>query len=308
MTPPARNSPRPNVFVVGDAKCGTTTLYRMFELSGGVGTSRTRKELHYFSAPEILRRTQGPGDERIPPAIIRDEAAYLAEFAHLAPGGDPIVDVSPSYLQEPAAAARIHAFAPDARIVILLREPASKIFSQYVHLWSAGRETLPFPEAYAKSPERRAAGFSTMFDYKAGGFYAEAVARYLDLFGREQVMVLLFEEMFGAEDAARRRLEAFLGIEFAKGPPPRMNVSGKVTSPLWAALLNNRPLRDGLKRLLPVPLAWRTRLGEAVRGSVTAEKPELDAATAAAVRRRYAQDVARLEALIGRKTRWPAPE
>ncbi len=90
MTPPSAQ-PRPNIFVVGDAKCGTTTLYRMLELTEGVGTSRTRKELHFFSAPELTEKTAGPGDERIPRAIVHDEAAYLAEFAHLPPdlGGSP---------------------------------------------------------------------------------------------------------------------------------------------------------------------------------------------------------------------------
>ena len=52
-------------------------------------------------------------------------------------------------------------------------------------------------------------------------------------------MVLLFDEMFGDDPAGRRRLEAFLGVRFAEGPPPRMNVGGKVRSPVMAALLDN---------------------------------------------------------------------
>ena len=79
-------SPRPDLFVVGDAKCGTTSLHRLFELAPGVGTAHTRKELHYFSAPELVRAVRGPGDAAIPGAIVQDEAAYLAEFAHLDPG------------------------------------------------------------------------------------------------------------------------------------------------------------------------------------------------------------------------------
>ena len=297
-------TPRPNIFVVGDAKCGTTTLYRMLQLGRGVGTSRTRKELHYFSAPELVQKIAGPGDDRIPNDIVQDEAGYLAEFAHLPPDLAHVADVSPSYLQEPAAATRIHAFAPEARIVILLREPAAKIMSQYIHLWSEGRETLPFAAAFAASEERRAAGWSTMFDYEAGGRYADAVERYLERFGREQVMVALFEELVADDPALRGRLEAFLGIRFAEGPPPRMNVGGRVKSPLMAALLDNAGLRGGLKRLLPLGL--RTRVGQAVRGAVPVEKPVLDPATAAGLRARYAGDVARLEALIGRKTGWPA--
>ena len=174
MTDPG---PRPDLFVVGDAKCGTTSLHRLFELAPGVGTARTRKELHFFSAPELVQAVSGPGDAAIPAAIVQDEAAYLAEFAHLDPGLPAIADVSPSYLRIPAAAERLAAFAPEARILILVREPAAKVFSQYVHLWSEGRETLPFEEAFGLSEERRAQGFSDMFDYEGGGYYAEAVAR-----------------------------------------------------------------------------------------------------------------------------------
>ena len=296
--------PRPNIFVVGDAKCGTTTLYRMLQLSPGIGTSRTRKELHFFSEPELMRKLAGPGDARIRDDIVHDEAAYLAEFSHIPADVANIADVSPSYLQEPAAAARIHAFAPDARIVILLREPAAKIMSQYTHLWSEGREPLPFDAAFAASAGRRAAGWSTMFDYEAGGRYADAVERYLTLFGRDRVLVALFEDLVADDPATRGRIEAFLGIRLPAGPPPRMNVGGKVKSPLLAAVMESRALRGRLKRLLPLGL--RTRIGQTVRGAVPVEKPELDPATAAALRPLYAADTARLETLIDRPTGWPA--
>ena len=146
-------------------------------------------------------KTAGPGDARIPRDIVTDEAGYLAEFAHLPAGLAAIADVSPSYLQEPAAAARIEAFAPDARIVILVREPAAKIMSQYTHLWAEGRETLPFEDAFAAARRAgRKAGYSTMFDYEAGGRYAEAVERYLARFGRERVMIA------AVRGAGRRRI------------------------------------------------------------------------------------------------------
>ena len=125
-----------------------------------------------------MQKIAGPGDERIPNDIVHDEAAYLAEFAHLPAGLAHVVDVSPSYLQEPAAAARIHAFAPDARIVILLasRPPRSCRNTPISGPRAARpcRSTPPSPRA-----RRRARGFSTMFDYEAGGRYAEAVERYL---------------------------------------------------------------------------------------------------------------------------------
>lgn len=300
----AQNRPRPNIFVVGDAKCGTTSLYRMLQLSSGMGTSNTRKELHYFSGPELVRHINGPGDDRIPPSLVRDEMAYLAEFAHLSPRVAHVADVSPSYLQNPATAQRIHTFAPDARIVIMLREPASKIFSQYVHLWSEGRETLPFEAAFEKSAERRAAGYSKMFDYEGGGYYTAAVARYFNIFGRDRVQVVLFEEMFGVNDTARLQLERFLGVDFPKGTPPKVNVSGRITSRFWGPLLDSGVLRRPARQFLPLWL--RSNLSQFIRSSVKTEKPALDPVTRTMLRRRYAEEVADLEDLLGRKTGWPA--
>ncbi len=292
----------PNVFVVGDAKCGTTSLHRLFELTPSIGTARTRKELHYFSAPELVAAISGPGDADIPGAIIQDEADYLGEFAHLPPDLPIIADVSPSYLRNPAAARRLQTLAPEGRIVILLREPAAKVFSQYVHLWTQRRETLPFEAAFEASAARREAGFSDMFDYEGGGRYAAAVAHYLGLFGSDRVLVLLFEEMTRDMGPVRRRLEEFLGVSLPVADLPQINAGGRAKSPLAAALLENERLKTGLRRALPLGL--RTRLSASVRRRVAFEKPELLPETRAALRRRYAGDVAELEALLGRPTGW----
>jgi hypothetical protein len=299
------SGPRPNVFVVGASKCGTTSLHRLFELCPQIGTARTRKELHFFSEPELMARLAGPGDAKIPPAIVHSEAEYLAEYAHLDPDLPVIADVSPSYLQNPPAAARIHAFAPESRIVILLREPAAKVFSQYVHLWSDGYEDLPFEEAWERSAERRAAGWSDMFDYAGGGYYADAVRRYLGLFGPDRVLVLMFEEMTGGMEAARARLEAFLGVALPSGGLPRLNTGGRIASPLAARVLGSERLKAGLRAVLPLGL--RTRISARVHDAVATERPEPDPAMRARAQAHFAADTAALEALLGRSTGWARP-
>lgn len=294
--------PRPNVFVVGDAKCGTTSLHRLFELCSEIGTARTRKELHFFSEPEIMSRVAGPGDADIPGAIIHNSEEYLDEHAHLDLGLRVIADVSPSYLQTPAAAERIHAFAPDGRIVILLREPASKVYSQYVHLWGEGREDLSFEDAWEKSGERRAAGWSDMFDYQSGGFYAGAVRRYFDLFGRNQVLVLFFEELTADMDAARARLEGFLGVTLPEGDLPRMNTGGRISSPVLGRILGNEQIKSALRTVLPLSL--RTRIAGRVQTAVATEKPRLSDEMRIRMQTRFAADVAELEGLLGKTTGW----
>src|SRR5690606_20141657 len=123
-------------------------------------------------------------------------------------------------------------------------------------------------------------------------------------FGAERVLVLLFEELTGDWDAARARLEAFLGTGLPPGPLPRINAGGRIRSPLAAALLGNERLKAGLRAVLPLGL--RTRVSERLRSGVAMEKPALPAEMRAQLRRAYAGDVAELEALIGRPTGWPA--
>ncbi|WP_424930047.1 sulfotransferase family protein [Amaricoccus tamworthensis] len=302
MTDAQTSAPRPNIFVVGGSKCGTTSLYRMLQLADGIGTSNTRKELHYFSAPEIVQRLAAPGDEGVAKLVLRDEADYLAEFSHLPADMANIVDVSPSYLQNPQVPARIRDFAPEARIVIFLRNPVGKVFSQYVHLWSSGQETLPFEEAFDKSTERREAAYSPMWDYRSGGFYAGHLRRYLDLFGKDRVRVEIFEEFFGPDPVAQNGLADFMGIRFAEGPPPKINVSGRVKSPLMKAVLGNSALKGAFRTL--VPLSLRDRLSGAIRGSVQTEKPKISDVMRARLEDLYRDDVAEVEAILGRRIGW----
>jgi hypothetical protein len=294
---------RPNIFVVGDAKCGTTSLFRLLQLTPGTGTPRTRKELHFFAAPELLKAIAGPGDDVMRHRIVEDAATYMAEFAHIPSTVQHIVEVSPSYLHHREAAERIKAFCPDARIVIILRDPASKIFSQYLHLWSEGRETLSFEEAFSRSKERRISGYSAMFDYESGGLYSQSVANYIEIFGRAQVSVQIFEEFFGAKTDARLALETFLGITLPMRRSPHLNRGGLPRSRLVSRFLNSARIRCAARTMLPLSLY--TTITGWLKASVIIVRPELHPSTRASLGERYAADTARLETLIGCATNWP---
>ena len=186
-----------------------------------------------------------------------------------------------------------------------MREPAAKVFSQYVHLWSAGRETLPFEAAFAASEERRARGFSDMFDYAGGGYYAAAVARFLERFGPERVLVLLFEELTADMAGARARLEAFLGTALPPLALPRINAGGRVRSPIIAALLGNERLKGALRGGAAARAAHPAEQRPARRASPPSGR-SWRRRPGTLLRRRYAADAAELARLIGRPTGWPA--
>ena len=115
--------------------------------------------------------------------------------------------------------------------------------------------------------------------------------------------MLLFEELTADMDAARARLEAFLGTALPAIELPRINAGGRVRSPLAAALLGNERLKGALRRVLPLGL--RTRLSEGLRAAVAIDRPELAPETRGMLRRRFAADAAELARLIGRPTGWP---
>jgi hypothetical protein len=295
-------SGRPNVFVVGDAKCGTTSLYQMLADAPGVAVSAERKELHWFSRPDLVARLAGPGDERLRGTFVDDEAEYLSHFAHATAATPVVVDVSPSYLRSPGAAARIAAFDPQARIVVVVRDPVDKVVSQYRHLVAEGREASQLATALEASEERRAAGWSDLFDYVGGGAYAEVVGRYLTTFGADRVRVEVFEELYGDDPAARDALATWLGTAFRVAPPHR-NRSGTpdTRSPL-SRLAANRGLRGALGRFLP--RSARRRVGRIADRAVRLRQAPVTAEDRAWLRQRYAEDTATLERLLGRDLPW----
>ena len=151
-----------------------------------------KKEMHAFGS-----------DLRFGPQFYRrDQEAYLAEFA--ARNGERHAgEASVWYLFSTQAAAEIHAFNPEARIIIMLREPAEMLYSLYYQFRFDGNEHLPtFEEALAAEDERRAGRRITRQTYLAQGLvyrdtarYTEQVRRYFDVFGRERVHVIIYDDL-----------------------------------------------------------------------------------------------------------------
>ena len=169
-----------------------------------------KKEMHTFGA-----------DLRFGPQFYRrDLEAYLAEFA--ARNGERRAgEASVWYLFSTQAAAEIHAFNPEARIIIMLREPAEMLYSLYYQFRFDGNEHLPtFEEALAAEDERRAgrrisrqAHFAQGLVYRDTARYTEQVRRYFDVFGRERVHVIIYDDLAADVRATYCRTLDFLGVD-----------------------------------------------------------------------------------------------
>lgn len=194
---------RPNFFIVGAPKCGTTAWHSYLGTHPEIGFA-VEKEPHYFNTDMEGFRW------------FHDEAAYLALFEGCV-GKSVVGEASVQYLASEAAARNIAAFAPEARILIFVRDHAKYLQSYHNQLVLNLDETLTdFAEAWYAGPDRaipdtcRHAG---LLDYRRMGALSEQVARYLAHFPPEQVMILPFETWTRAPRDSYLRILAFLGLE-----------------------------------------------------------------------------------------------
>lgn len=293
----------PNLVVVGAPKCGTTSLYHYLKQHPEVYVP-TRKELHYFTREQLARDTAGPGDAAVLRHSCPDREAYEAEFAG-ARNERIRGDISPSYFDFPEVAAAMRRELDDARVVILLRDPVAKAFSQYMHLVRDGRETLAFYDALEAEADRVRRRWSMIWRYASSSLYAGRVRTYLDAFGPARVRIYLFEEFIADPQAMLTDLWRFLGIDQSVRPDTSrtFNASSRPRSRVLATLVSKRsPLAAVARTLMPSGL--RGRVTEAIRGLNAGKKGEVDARSRAYLREYFAADVRETEAILGRELEW----
>ncbi|MFO7878454.1 MAG: sulfotransferase [Bacteroidales bacterium] len=187
---------RPNLFIIGAAKCGTTSLYYHLMRHPDIFFCDVVKEPYYFSTKYAKIPHQGKEDE------INDEKRknlstfddYLELFKD-AKDEKIIGEASTDYLYFYHVAKDIKAMNPDARIVISLRNPVDRAFSAYYHQVSKDRETLSFEKALEVEEGRIKNNYSFIWRYKDVGLYSKRVKHFLDVFGRDKVKIILFDDI-----------------------------------------------------------------------------------------------------------------
>lgn len=198
---------RPNLFIVGAPKCGTTALSEYLRGHPQVFLCDP-KEPRYFAEDMDQHR------------YVRTLEDYLALFKAARPQHSVVGEASVDYLYSSVALAHIRAFAPDARIVAMVRNPIDMAASLHRQLLFTGYENEPdFVRAWQLQAGRRA-GRDIPAGCRAPMYlqYAEAcrlgvqVQRLLATFPREQVKLIVFDDFAANPRAVYRDLLAFLGL------------------------------------------------------------------------------------------------
>ncbi len=286
----------PNFFIVGAGKAGTTSLHSYLGQHPQVFMSPI-KEPHFFEAGWEKIGKAG----HFVPTRITGEREYLQLFKE-AGEAKAIGEASPSYLFDEEAPFLIKKKVPEAKIIISLRDPIDRAYSQYLHFVRAGAETKPFYDAL----------FDELGDlYVQPGRYSDQVRRYLEVFGREQVLVLMFEDLKRNPIELLSRVADFLGIdrELVKRIPvdtaynpyraPKNRFARLILSnTLWLRYPLKDPLKTEIMKRFPVirrvkKFIYRTFLWK------EATKPPIDRRAVEYLKRIYEEEVVELEELLG---------
>jgi hypothetical protein len=285
--------PAPNFFIVGAAKAGTTSLHAYLSSHPQVFMSAL-KEPHYFADFEVSPEL----DNFLP--VIRRRSDYHELFKN-SDGYVAVGEASPSYLCDPAAAERIKSAIPTAKIIISLRNPVERAYSHYLMDFNRGSETLPFEEALEFDLARQEKGWGKSPQYVELGLYANQVKSFLQEFGRDQVLIVLFEDLVRDTRGTMRGIARFLGINPSAYPE---SAFAQVHNPFEAsrgriarAILRTRSIRVWAKNWVPqkVRTTFRNRLL-----FKTGPKTQLSRDTRRLLADRFEKDLQLLERLLER--------
>jgi hypothetical protein len=245
---------RPTFFIIGAQKAGTTALYTYLRRHPEIYMSPVKEPM--FMAPDLQRRGSGPGDRA--PRRFDTLEKYEELFADTSPTHTARGEASVAYLYSAVAACRISELVPDARLIAILRDPAERAYSNFKYLRREGREPLAdFEAALEAEHERIRRGWSDNWHYRAKGFYAEQVSRYLGVFPRERLRLYRYEDFSSNPAPILRDLYEFVGVNSSFRQPLglRVNRSGEVRSPaVQRALDKLRPVKWALEPVLPASL------------------------------------------------------
>jgi hypothetical protein len=237
----------PNLFIVGAPKCGTSALYDYLRQHPETFMP-FRKEYYFFGSDLGMSRLSA--------------AEY---FAYFQPAKDEkiIGEGSTWYLYSTRAAQEIRQISPDAKIIIMLRNPVEMLYSLHSQLLFTTEEDEPdFKRAMELEFERRAGKHlpartrlpAACFYYRDVADFFPQVKRYLDVFGRDRVKIILFEDFKKHTREIYTDTLNFLEIDPNFTPDFKIvNANKRVRSSKLMSIIRHPPhiIQKMLRRLLP---------------------------------------------------------
>ncbi len=213
---------KPNFFILGAAKSGTTSLYAYLRQHPDVFMSPL-KEPTFFCHPF---------------QVVNSPIKYFELFGGAA-GARVIGEASHAYLSNPSTPKVLKLLVPDAKFLVILRNPADRAYSLYHHMRRSGYEWIGSFEQALRAEEKRVRSrrfnlscpqYYYNFLYFRSGLYGEQIERYLNLFDRWQFHFLTLEGLLKDPSSTLAEVLAFLNLDANFSPPFEIHNKGDVTA------------------------------------------------------------------------------
>lgn len=292
------NGKLPNFLIIGAAKAGTTSIHYYLKQHPEIYMPEKKETFFLVEPKSILGR--GPG--RFGGNLVTQYADYarLFENRNLKQHkcrGEACVAYSYFYRN---TIPNVKKYLKTPKIIIVLRDPTDRAFSNYLHHVRDGLEPLSFEDALRAEPQRRKWWWG--FQLTDVGFYHRQVKAYMESF--PLVTVCLYDDLKKDTLALVRDIYEFLEVDSAFTPDVRVkyNVTGVPRSKLLHAFLT-RPML--LKKMIKpivypfVPKDTRTRFVNRLKAKYL-KKPQMKPETRQYLQELYREDILQLQSLIGR--------
>jgi Sulfotransferase family len=202
----------PDFFIAGAPKAGTTALHAALARHPSLYMSAV-KEPKFFLTDGPPPTQGGPGDVKTYREHLWRRADYEALFER-APAGALRGESTPFYLYSHEAQWRIRALIPNAKLIVVLRDPVERAHSNWTHLWSAGLDPIAdFVEACAAEDRRVAAGWADFWRYTRLGMYGTQLEHLYSIFPPEQVMLFRYRALLTDPAGVLDAVCEFLGVQ-----------------------------------------------------------------------------------------------
>ncbi|MFV0645475.1 MAG: sulfotransferase family protein [Sphingomonadaceae bacterium] len=255
-------------FVIGSAKAGTTILYEWLRCQSDIFLPAI-KEPHYYCFAGLDPQKIGRGVDPVYASQIAYNRHSYEDLYRTASPRQLKGDVSPGYLYYSHSAEAIFTKNPLAKIICILRDPAERAFSQFMHHRRDGRESHTcFESALAAENSRIANNWWWGYHYSRASRYAAALEQYFIHFPRRNILVLRYDDLEKFPQITFRKILDFLGcvedqpINFQD----RTNEASKLQSLPRFAWLHRHietggPVHAVARAIMPQKLSDRLRSG-----------------------------------------------
>ena len=199
---------KPNFIIAGFPKCGTTSLHHYLSEHPEIFMPE-QKELHFFTFKILSKLKNGPKDELVKETQINSSEKYLSYFQNVKKE-IAIGDASPSYINYPSEFLKIKKYLNDPKVIIILRDPINRAYSNYLHLKREHRETMSFEDAIGAEEERIKNKYSDFWYYKFNSTYYQKIVKAKTTFSN--VLILTIEELDKDPIITMKKVYKFLGV------------------------------------------------------------------------------------------------